>query len=244
MVPQVVFAPGAPCQAQHCCSPQPCPAGTVKWGTGTCSAHLLPWLGTTPSRGEDPLVIISPAWAKAQPCPSALHLLCARARQSVAAPVSLCPAREPLDAQPLASRSQRWPCPAVVPADSLLGVVLCPSLHLQAVLTPLLSPGEGALCAGAVSPCSPLATCVRCSPGWTGCENSHGLSLCMAVCLSPRDFSSPALQVPPFPLLPAGALGAMPGGSPCPVKGPGLPCCSRTGAGQPGLAPGRALPRQ
>ncbi|XP_071663355.1 carboxyl-terminal PDZ ligand of neuronal nitric oxide synthase protein-like isoform X5 [Patagioenas fasciata] len=33
------------CRAQLCCSPQPCSAGTVKRGAGTCSAPLLPWLG-------------------------------------------------------------------------------------------------------------------------------------------------------------------------------------------------------
>ena len=32
------------------------------------------------------------------------------------------------------------------------------------------------------------------------------LSPCVAVCLSPEDFSSPALQVPSFPLLPVGTL--------------------------------------
>lgn len=32
------------------------------------------------------------------------------------------------------------------------------------------------------------------------------LSLCVAVCLGPEDFSSPALQVPSLPLLPVGTL--------------------------------------
>uniref|UniRef100_A0A8B9NRM2 PID domain-containing protein n=1 Tax=Accipiter nisus TaxID=211598 RepID=A0A8B9NRM2_9AVES len=33
------------CQAQHCCSPQPCSAGTVRQGAETCSACLVPRLG-------------------------------------------------------------------------------------------------------------------------------------------------------------------------------------------------------
>lgn len=142
------------------------------------------------------------------------------------------------------SRSQHWPGLAVVAAGSLLRVVLCPSLQLQAALTLLSFLGRAALCAAPVSPCSPLTACVGGSPGRRGCGDSRGLSPCVAVCLSPGDFSSLALQVPPLPLLPVGTLGAVPGGSPSPVKGPGAALLLLTGAGQPGLAPGRALPRQ
>lgn len=66
-------------------------------------------------------VIILPAWAQAQPCPSALRLLHVQGQPEHCR--SHCvPAQEPLDTRSSASRFQCWPSLAV------LGVVLACSL--------------------------------------------------------------------------------------------------------------------
>lgn len=157
------------------------------------------------------LVAVLPAWAKAGACPSALHLLCVQSQSDCC--WSRCvPAQEPLDACALALCLQHWPSLAelgAILAYSLLPRGPLPGLQGQGVLDPLPSPGKGALCAvaaqlGGLFPARSLCLLLCWLEG--ALEELWSLSPCVAECLSPEDFSSPALQVPSFPLLRVGTL--------------------------------------
>lgn len=136
-----------------------------------------------------------------------------RPNQSIAGLTVSLPAQEPLDTWSLASCFQHWPSLVV------LGVILAysplpggPFFGPPAARCAHPIPVSGQRCAVcssclSLAACSPLTACFWCSAGCRGCEKSCGLfSPCVAVCLSLEDFSSPALQVPSFPLLPVGTL--------------------------------------
>lgn len=201
------------CQAQHCSSSELCSAGTVKQGAGTCCAHLVPWLGVrhclqrrgafVGSSSCQPGLRLSPAHLHYAYCMS-------RANQSIAGlTVSLPRNLWTLGPRPHASSAgPAWQCLGSSLLAACSGVVLCPLAARRAHPIPV-SRQRCTVRSSSLSlvACLLLTARVWCSAGWRGCGRAVVcLSPRVAVCPSPVVFSSPALQVPSFPLPPVGTL--------------------------------------